>query len=205
MTRCWKWNTWWFTALIAAAAWALPAGAQSDPRVLVEETTDQVLALLEEHGADIAGDPVAMYEVLGPVVIPYIDFDHIGSRVLGPYWRDADDATRERFIVEFRRSLLRTYGTALEDYSGFEAETLGARRRDGTVQVGMEVRRGDVSARVIYVLHETGDSWKLIDIVAEGVSLVHNYREDFRARLRERSLDEVIEAMARRNREIGFP
>ncbi len=189
---------------MVAVVWAAPAGAQSDPRVLVEETTDRVLALLEEHGAEIVGDPVAMYEVLGPVVIPHIDFNHIGARVLGPFWRDADAETRERFVVEFRRSLLRTYGTALEDYRGFDAQVLGARRRDGEVQVGMDIRRGEVNARVIYVLHQTDDGWKLIDLIAEGVSLVHNYREDFRARLRDRSLEEIIHDMAQRNREIGF-
>ncbi|MFP4147375.1 MAG: ABC transporter substrate-binding protein, partial [Halorhodospira sp.] len=59
-------------------------------------------------------------------------------------------------------------------------------------------------ARLLYQLEEIDGAWKLVDVTAEGVSLVHNYREDFRAQLRDKDLEAVIEEMAERNREIGF-
>jgi len=194
-------------ALALALALALGAGqavAKPDPRQVVEEVTDEVLRVLEEHGEEIAGDPVALYDKLAPVVEPHIDYDRIGARILGPHWRDADEQTRERFVTEFQRSLLRTYASSMEDYQGVDVRILGSRQRDGGVQVGMEVGSGDSRARILYRLEEREDAWKLVDVTAEGVSMIHNYREDFRSRLRDRDLETVIEEMAQRNREIGF-
>ncbi len=194
-------------ALALALALALGAGqavAKPDPRQVVEEVTDEVLRVLEEHGEEIAGDPVALYDKLAPVVEPHIDYDRIGARILGPHWRDADEQTRERFVTEFQRSLLRTYASSMEDYQGVDVRILGSRQRDGGVQGGMEVGSGDSRARILYRLEEREDAWKLVDVTAEGVSMIHNYREDFRSRLRDRDLETVIEEMAQRNREIGF-
>ncbi|MCG5541092.1 MULTISPECIES: MlaC/ttg2D family ABC transporter substrate-binding protein [unclassified Halorhodospira] len=196
-------------ALMLALALALALGAgqavaKPDPRQVVEEVTDEVLRVLEEHGEEIAGDPVALYDKLAPVVEPHIDYDRIGARILGPHWRDADEQTRERFVTEFQRSLLRTYASSMEDYQGVDVRILGSRQRDGGVQVGMEVGSGDSRARILYRLEEREDAWKLVDVTAEGVSMIHNYREDFRSRLRDRDLETVIEEMAQRNREIGF-
>lgn len=198
----------------AGAAWVAFAAAlllaatlvhaNPNPRALVEQTTERVMAVLDERGEELADDPVALYEAMAPIVQEHIDFERISARILGPAWRDADADTRERFIREFQRSLLRTYGGALDDYRGFEATVRGTRQRGDAVQVGMDIRRGDTSARVIYYLEERADGWKLVDISAEGVSLVHNFREDFRARLRDQSLESIIDTMERRNREIGF-
>ncbi len=187
----------------ALALWGV-AQAKPDPRALVERVTQEVLEVFEERGEELAGDPVAIYEALAPIVEPHIDYDRIGARILGPHWRDADDATRERFVQEFQRSLLRTYASSMEEYQGVDVRILGSRQRDGGVQVGMEVGAGDSRARVLYRLEAQDDAWKLVDVTAEGVSLIHNYREDFRARLRDHTLEEVIEQMAERNREIGF-
>ncbi|ABM62881.1 MlaC/ttg2D family ABC transporter substrate-binding protein [Halorhodospira halophila] len=190
-------------ALLLALAFG-QAVAKPDPRQVVQEVTDEVMRVLEEHGEEIAGDPVALYDKLAPVVEPHIDYDRIGARILGPHWRDADGETRDRFVTEFQRSLLRTYASSMEDYEGFDVRILGSRQRDGGVQVGMEVGSGDSRARILYRLEESDDAWKLVDVTAEGVSLIHNYREDFRSRLRGKDLKTVIDEMAERNREIGF-
>ncbi|MBK5936713.1 hypothetical protein CCR81_07805 [Halorhodospira halophila] len=194
-------------ALALGLVLALAAGqavAKPDPRQVVQEVTDEVMRVLDEHGEEIVGDPVALYEKLAPVVEPHIDYDRIGARILGPHWRDADAQTRERFVTEFQRSLLRTYASSMEDYTGVDVRILGSRQRDGGVQVGMEVGSGDSRARILYRLEEREEAWKLVDVTAEGVSLIHNYREDFRSRLRDKDLETVIEEMAQRNRDIGF-
>lgn len=191
--------------VLGAAAAAAAAATGPGPQAVVEETTEEVLALMESRGEELTGDPVALHEALAPILTPHIDFQGISVQILGPYWRRADEATRERFIREFQRSLLRTYASSLEEYDGGVAlRILGSRRRGDEVQVGMEVGGGEAPARVIFQLHERGGAWQLIDLTVEGVSIVHNFREDFRARLRDKDLEAVLDEMAARNREIGF-
>lgn len=196
--------------LLAAAALlgagVATAAASPDPQAVVEETTDEVLALMESRGEALADDPVALHEALEPILAPHIDFEGISARILGPHWRGADEATRERFIREFQRSLLRTYASSLEEYQDGEVpiRILGTRQRGDEVQVGMEVGEGGSAAQVIFQLHQRDGDWQLIDLTAEGVSVVQNFREDFRSRLRDKDLEAVLDEMAARNREIGF-
>ncbi len=180
------------------------AGAQPGPQELVERVNSEVMQVLEERGDELAEAPVAMYEALAPIIEPHIDYDHLGEQLLGPHWRSANEATRQRFIEQFQRSLVRSYASSLDDLDSVDTRILGTRQRNGTVQVGMEVGTGDSRTRVIYQLHQRDGAWLLTDVIAEGVSLVHNYREDFRSRLRDQDLEAVIEQMAERNQEMGF-
>ncbi len=194
-------------ALAAALALAGATVAQSaGPETVVDEVTHELLEVLDERGEALSDDPVALYEALAPLIEPHIAYDRIGAHILGPYWRKADAETRQRFIREFQRSLLRTYASRMEDYQGDVAiRILGSRPRDGGAQVGMEVDTGSGSpTRILYRLEQQDGAWKLVDVTAEGVSLIHNYREDFRSRLREKDLETVIDEMAARNRELGF-
>lgn len=181
--------------------WSGAADAKQHPRVIVEETSDRIMQLLEERGEELAGNPVKAYQQFAPIIEPMIDFDRIGSRILGPYWRNADEETRNAFMTEFKRSLVRTYASSMEEYEGLEFEVLGSRQRGDEMQVGVEIEGG---SRAIFHFHESPQAWSLEDITFEGVSIVQNFREDFRSRLRDKDLAAVIENMAEKNREIGF-
>ena len=191
---------------VALALAGVTAAQSAGPEEVVDEVTHELLEVLDERGEELADAPVALYDTLAPLIEPHIAYDRIGARILGPYWREADADTRQRFIREFQRSLLRTYASRMEDYQGDVAiRILGSRPRDGGAQVGMEVDTGSGSpTRILYRLEQQDGAWKLVDVTAEGVSLIHNYREDFRSRLREKDLETVIDEMAARNRELGF-
>ncbi|MBK1734091.1 hypothetical protein CKO15_02095 [Halorhodospira abdelmalekii] len=189
-----------FVALFALG-WSGALEAKTHPRAIVEETSAEVMRLIEEEAEQIGDDPVKIYETFAPVILPHIDFDRIGARMLGPHWRDADGETRERFMTEFQRTLVRTYAANLQEHEGTAFRVLGSRQRDGEMQVGVEIEGG---ARGVFHFQERPDAWRVVDITFEGISMVQNYREDFRARLRDKDLKEIIEEMATRNQEIGF-
>ena len=177
------------------------AVAKQHPREIVEEISNQVIQVFDEHADELQDKPVKTYEKLEPIVAPYIDFARIGERILGPHWRSADNDTQERFVTEFKRSLVRTYASSMENYQGVELRILGSRQRDGEMQVGVEL--GGEST-VIFEFSESPEAWKLKDVTFEGISIIQNFREDFRSRLRDKDLQTVIAEMAERNREIGF-
>jgi len=45
---------------------------------------------------------------------------------------------------------------------------------------------------VVYVMHEVGDEWQVIDIITEGVSLAKNYKYEFNKILKDKGIDELI-------------
>jgi ABC-type transporter MlaC component len=44
-------------------------------------------------------------------------------------------------------------------------------------------------------MRPTATGWKVVDVIAEGVSYVRTYRTDFGAEIRERGLDALIERL----------
>lgn len=189
------------TFLSLALIWSNMAVAKQHPREIVEEISNQVIQVFDEHADELQDKPVKTYEKLEPIVAPYIDFARIGERILGPHWRSADNDTQERFVTEFKRSLVRTYASSMENYQGVDLRILGSRQRDGEMQVGVELGG---ESRVIFEFSESPEAWKLKDVTFEGISIIQNFREDFRSRLRDKDLQTVIAEMAERNREIGF-
>jgi phospholipid transport system substrate-binding protein len=52
---------------------------------------------------------------------------------------------------------------------------------------------------VDYALEKQSDTWKVYDIVIEGVSLVTNYRGQFTQEIRQNGLDSLIKKLADKN------
>lgn len=198
--------------MLTLLAWALPVladDAPPGPRQVVEQVTREVLELLEERSDELLEDRVALYEAVEPIVGPHVAVERVAEQVLGPHWRRADPELQARFVNAFQQSLVRTYGSTIGEYRGLEVRVLGVRRdprRDNVAQVGMDIHTGSGSpARVLYEMERQEDGhWRLINLTAEGISLVQNYREDFRSRLRDRTLEEEVARMEARNEEVGL-
>lgn len=196
--------------LTLALGLVLGSGAMADagdPRDMVRETTREVLTALDENRERIEGDPRAVYELVGDIVLPRFDFELMSRFVLARHWRTASEAQRERFTEAFRQLLVRTYARALAEYSGEEEVRIPAQRIDTSrdrVTVETEiVQPGGPPIPVDYTLLRQGDAWRVFDVTIEGVSLVQNYRSQFDGVVRREGMDALIEQLASRNREVG--
>ncbi|MBF0157859.1 MAG: ABC transporter substrate-binding protein, partial [Magnetococcales bacterium] len=54
--------------------------------------------------------------------------------------------------------------------------------------------------KLSYRLHETGDGWRVFDVLVEGVSVVANYRAQFNQLLRSGSVDELLSRLEEKAR-----
>ncbi len=202
----------WILTLLLGCGLAMSAGAQDaegDPQALVRETTREVLGALEEHRDEIQGDPRAVYRYVADLVLPRFDFELMSRFVLGRHWQNASAEQQQRFVEEFRRLLVRTYGTSLSEYSGQEVEFPAARTEGQGKRVSVPtevVQDKGPNIPVDYKLYrnESG-TWKVFDVVIDGVSLVQNYRSSFGTEVSRNGLDALIERLAKRNAERGVP
>lgn len=175
---------------------------ETTPEELIKQTTEQVLAALEENAALIEEDPEKIQEMVGEIVLPHFDFVLMSQLVLARHWREADSEQQKRFVREFRQLLIRTYGTSLSHYSGQKVEFLPSKPdpnpKRATVRTLIRQSEGS-PIPVNYQLRQTGDSWKVFDVVIEGISLVQNYRSSFAAEIQQSGLDGLIERVHERN------
>ena len=166
------------------------ADSATTPQSVVKTATDRVVERLEANPG-LSKDPDRLYSMVNDVVIPHFDFNRIARRVLGKYWRRASEDQKRQFISQFQTLLVKTYAIAIASYD-YEVIDFRAPRpkSDTETSVPTEISAGgNPGIPVTYELHLVDGSWKVYDIVVDGVSLSLTYRSDFRSLVRQQGID----------------
>ena len=186
----------------AALALNNSASAASTAEQLVKDTTDHVIMVLKEEREVIDKNPGRIYDIVNEFILPKFDFEKMSQRVLGKYWRTATPEQRSQFINEFQVLLVRTYATALREYSDQTIQFLPTREsaEEATVRTQIE-QSGSPPIPINYELYLKDGDWKVFDIAIDGVSLVINYRSTFTSEIKKNGVDGLIARLAKHNSE----
>lgn len=191
-----------FLGLIIVA-FAQAAMADVAPDELVKKTADEVLAVVKQDKDIQAGNMAKITALAEEKILPNFDFDRVSRMVLGKYWGRASQEQKESFKQQFRSLLIRTYASALSKYQNQTIEIKPTRMQPGDKEVTVRtqiLQPGGQPIAVDYSLEKTPESWKVYDIVIEGVSLVTNYRGQFGEEIRRSGLDGLIQKLAEKNK-----
>ena len=180
----------------------LPAMAATGPEQLIKETSDRVIDEIRTNAQQFEEDPQSVYDLVNTVVLPHFDFVAMTDLALGRYKDDVSEQQRPEIVNEFRMLLVRTYSSALLEYTdqvliylpmeGTEAE--------GRVTVRTEIEQaGGFPIPINYMLRNGDDGWKVFDISVDDVSLVTNYRSSFARAIKKNGVDGLIETLRSRN------
>lgn len=182
------------------------AEEMSAPQALVKASTDKMMQSLKDNNAQLKADPDLIYGLVTEVLTPNFDFEKMAKLALGKNWRGLSEAQKVRFTDEFRLLLIRTYSTAMLEYSDEKIEFLPFRDDVKTkrVQVDMEIiQTGGPAIPMSLSLYENkSDAWKVYDVKIDGISLVTNYRSTFATEIRNDGIDKLIERLARKNEKV---
>lgn len=182
---------------------------ESDPaQHLVINSTSKLLDELILRNDDIKKDANIAYSIVGDTILPHIDFRRISQLVLGKYWRRANEEQRKRFSLEFQSFLVRTYVTAMVEFSdqiisqANNVRYLPFRNSDPEdVTVRVEIKLPDrAPVSVHYSLYLKDANWFIYDISVEGISLATTYRSSFASEIRRGGIDKLINKLASRNK-----
>lgn len=200
-----------FFALLAAlfvfqASQIVYAIDERAPEQIVEETSKEILRVLNEDKDRLKEDPRIVNQLIDDTVIPVMDLGAMGKLILGKYWKQATEEQRNGFITEFKDMLIRTYGKSLADFGGAEVKVLPARGEQKgkyrTVQTELSTGTGKTPLQVAYIFRSNKQKeWKVFDLAVDGLSLVKNFRTSFGQEIKETSLDQLIDRLANTNKE----
>lgn len=184
---------------VLALALAVPAGAADDPKAVVTRVTNTAIEVLRDKS--LSAD--AKRQRIEEIVLADTDFDVLARLVLAQNWKKFSESEQKAFTEQFRRHLSMTYGRDIENYRNETVSVQGMREEArGDVTVLTKILRGgganDIS--VDYRLRKHADgTWKIIDFVIEGVSLVANFRSQFANVLSSSSPAQLIKTLEERN------
>jgi phospholipid transport system substrate-binding protein len=187
-------------ALLLALLPAFASAQDATPSKLVLENSQRILSTLEQRRGEFTKNRAALQKFVGSEFDKTFDRDYAARQVLGRHGRGADAADVKLFADALADSLMRRYGSSLLDFNTrlkvrIKSET--ALPRGLGVKVSSELlRQGGEPIPVDYLMRQSGGTWKVFDVMVEGVSFVQTFRRQFDNELAHKSIRQVANELA---------
>ncbi len=184
------------SAFVALLVWAPPVAAE-DARTVMKQSIDQVLAALREPGLSHE----ERLRRVEKVAEARFDFKRMSKLVLARNRKKLSAEQQDEFLVEFQKHLTMTYGRRLGEFSNETIEMGDARTEsNGDVTVKTIVRGGAADGVLIdYRMRARDDSWYVIDVIIEGISLISNFRSQVQEIVSTKGADQLIDVLREKN------
>ena len=198
-----KKRTSFLIAALLACVLLAPLAQAGEPTEVVRTGIHGVLEILRQPDLKAPGKKVERRNRMRKVIHQYFDFEEMSRRSLARSWRKRTPEEKAEFIELFSYFMERNYASTLESYTDekvvFGKETSDAEfARVKTVIITTDKKEIDI----VYRLHKKKDGWRVYDVLVEGVSLVKNYRDQFRSIIRRTSYANLVKIL-RAKREEG--
>jgi phospholipid transport system substrate-binding protein len=166
--------------VIAVMIGLTPVAAASELSAPIEQLD---AGLLEVMKAGKATPFQSRCDALGPLVVRALDLEFILEGAVGAAWAALPADQQAALRVAFQRYTIAKYVANFEDFSGERFELLPpAAGGDPVVRVRIVPGSPDGRAHVLgYVMRQTADGWKAVDVTADGISVVAVQQAEFRA------------------------
>lgn len=187
-----------FTTLLLGASLATAQDAE-DPGRIVQNTVNRVLAVLTDAGLSETDRRAKVYVLAGE----RIDFASISRRILATYWIDATAEQRQRFEVLFREILLGSYWDRIRHYRNERVEYITVMMEgDALATVDTIVVTDRVEIPISYRMERVSGRWLAYDFLVESLSLVTNFRNEYRNLIKLNGIEGLLEQMEQETEKI---
>jgi phospholipid transport system substrate-binding protein len=167
------------TAVFCVPLADLARAATSDPAVNpVQTLTDSLLKSMR------AGTTMSMterYKQLQPVIEQVFAMPLVTRLAVGPEWTNFPADQQKALIAAYTRFTVANYAHNFHDFDGqkFEIDDNVLTRGDDKVVRTRVIPAHDVPVSLLYRMHEVDGSWRVIDVISDGVSQLALRRSDF--------------------------
>ena len=138
--------------------------------------------------------------ILSTQIETVFDFNELSRRTLGRSWKKMSPEQQTEFVELFQKLLQGVYADLLMTYTDQkiifgDEKTL----KKGRAEVESYLVTADgKKIPLFYRLTDKSGSWKVYDVVIEGVSMVKNYRTQFREILSGGSPEKLLEVLRKK-------
>lgn len=186
-----------FAALICSCAAVTVSAA---PAAVNDEAATSLLATINQVTDMVIGQsPAAIQERL-PEIQKKMEESFatkvVVQRTFGRNWTKLTPAQQTEVIDLLGRLVIRAYATQLSKGSRpvitvTGSQDLGSDRREVTTTATQDGK----TVNIVYRLGKIDGAWKVYDVLAEGISVVANYREQFDSHFQKKNAADLIELL----------
>lgn len=189
-----------FFMLIVALAFTAPAVADTQgAKHYAEDLGNKALAIAGNKTLGVA----ARQGQLETLFKQSVDIPWVGKFVLGKYWKQATPEQQKNYMAHYETFVIKHYTSNFAEYTNESFKVTNV-RDDGDNEYTLSteiVRPGKENVFVDYRMRESGKSYKIFDIIVEGVSLITTQRSEFGSVVAREGMDHLIDQLAKRSEE----
>jgi len=157
-----------------------------DPYNFIDSNAQKMVFVLTINSELFETDRETYEQKIKDIFEPMIDFRRVAASVMGKkYYLLATKEQRTQFVEIFKDSLLDTYAETLAQWGD---STISTQFEDDfsykelkTVEVKQTLDTGSSKYPISYKLRKDKESWKIINIIINGVNLGLTFRNQFQA------------------------
>ena len=191
--------------ILAVFMSAQPAQAEQQSDTLLRGTIEQLLDELGSNRPEYEADECQLYSMVGDLVLSHFWVNKIVRIILGKHFKEASPEMRSRFSDAFMEMMIRTYATAMFEYTeqGLvppPPEILEMDEPAGTALLRQRVPvSGQAPVLVDYDMRRTTDDhWQILDIKIDHISLVITYRLQYDHMIRTKGIELLLSALEKK-------
>jgi phospholipid transport system substrate-binding protein len=190
-------------AIIALATLKLsPASAFGAlPLETIQSQVDRAMEVLRDPALKAESAKGAKEKKIWAILDGVFDYTELSKRTLAQHWKQFSPNQQGEFTRLFGKLLGGVYIDRIIAYKD-EKVVFGkvTNLSDKTAEVQSEVVRSSKSIPIHYRMISENGEWRVYDVVIEGVSLVQNYRSQFREILTNKSPEDLLKMLREKTR-----
>lgn len=176
----------------------LVAGADT-PLATVQMHVNSVLDVLRDPALKGESMKKRRQDRIRTISEKMFDFAELSKRTLAQSWNGFNDRQKKEFIELYKSVLESAYIDKIMAYTDekvvFQKES-ALSDKTSEVRTVILTRKADIP--INYRVIRTDSGWRVYDVVVEGVSLVSNYRSQFREILTNKTPDDLLEVLRKK-------
>ncbi|MFH1704196.1 MAG: ABC transporter substrate-binding protein [Nitrospirota bacterium] len=189
-----------FFGLILVLLLIVPFSAYAGPPLdTVKGHINKVLDVLSDSSLKGQSGKSAKKAKIRSISEKMFDYNELSRRTLGQNWNKFNNEQQKEFTELYKSILEDAYADKLITYTDekvlFNKETILS-EKTCEIQTTIVTKKADIP--IHYRVIQKEGEWRVYDIVIEGVSLVNNYRTQFREILASKSPDGLLDILRKK-------
>ncbi len=176
--------------------YVVSANSSERPDDFLKESVKEVSSLVAQNKERFESDENFLRMKMNEVVMPKLDITLMSKIILGKnIWTNMTTLQQDSFVDAFKYKMTSTYMKSITAFDGEKIEFLpykpGKKENLAFVKSRYVMVSGDIE--VDYRLMKKKEGWKVYDIIFDGISLMKNYRADFREHVDKNGIQSLID------------
>ena len=187
----------WALALIMALLLACPfqvfAGAPLDS---IQKEVNELLKVLGDPALKAESAKAEKEKKIWAIADNIFNYYELSRRTLGRDWRKLNADQQKEFVDLFSKFLANIYMGRILEYTNEKVDFIKEMMlSDDTAEVQSEIVTSTKKIPINYRMILRDGRWEVYDVIIEGISMVRNYRSQFRQILSKESPEELLKTL----------